>query len=139
MTSSSACTTSSSTQRGRRARAIPTIQWGRIKRTHEETRRYSSLSRDAQLRVLATFGHLLTLAGREAYDDQDDEGQGPLRLRDINEILHRVLSHIHALASHDRARYPDTVLVAILLEFGDERLRTQALSTLRSALDRNAF
>jgi hypothetical protein len=110
-----------------------------ILRTHEETRRYSSLSRDVQVRVLASFGHSLTIAAREAYDQQDAEGHDLRRPRDINEILHRVLSHIHALASHDRARYPDTVLVAILLECGHERLRMQALLVLRRALDRDAF
>lgn len=44
-----------------------------ILRTHEEIRRYSSLSRDAQVRVLASFGHALTIAAREAYDEQDAE------------------------------------------------------------------
>jgi hypothetical protein len=109
-----------------------------ILRSHEETRRYCGLSRDAQLRVLASFGHALTIAAREAYDERDAERQRLRRLCDINEILHRVLSHIHALARHDRARYPDTVLVAIFLDYGDEGLRAQVLSALRRALDGEA-
>jgi hypothetical protein len=108
-----------------------------ILKTHEETRRYCSLSRDAQVRVLASFGHFLTIVAREAYDEQDAD-EGLRHLRDINEILHRVLSHIDALASRDRARYPDTVLIAILLEYGGERLRAQVLSSLRRALDLSA-
>ena len=109
-----------------------------ILRTHLETRRYSSLSRNAQLGVLASFGHLLTIAAREASDDHDAKGDDVGRLRGINEILHRVLSHIHALASNDRVRYPDTVLVAVLLECGGEHLRATVLSALRRALDRDA-
>jgi hypothetical protein len=102
-------------------------------KTHEETRRYSSLSREAQLRVLASFGHSLTIAARAAYDEQDAESRR--RLHDINEILHRVLSHIRALATEDRARYPDTVLIATLLELGHEHLRSLVVSALRRGLD----
>jgi hypothetical protein len=39
-----------------------------ILRTHAETRRYSSLSRDGQIRVLASFGHALTPELRRALD-----------------------------------------------------------------------
>jgi hypothetical protein len=39
-----------------------------ILRTHAETRRYSSLSRDGQIRVLASFGHALTPDLRRALD-----------------------------------------------------------------------
>jgi hypothetical protein len=110
-----------------------------ILRTHEETRRYCSLPRDVQLRVLATFGHALTIAAREAWDEQAPEAHDMRRLLDINETLHRVLAHIDALANRRRARYPDTVIIATVLEYGNERLRAQALSALRGALDRYAL
>lgn len=109
-----------------------------VLRTHKETWRYSSLSRDAQARVLALFGLSLTIGAREAYGEQDVEGHHLRHLRDVNEVQHRVLAHVYALTSNDPARYPDTVIVAALLEIGHDHLRAHSLSALRRALDRVA-
>ena len=105
---------------------------------HEEVkRRFRSLPPDAQLRVLATFGHNLTIAARDTYEFQAPGVRAPQRLRDINEIQHRVLAHILALASVNKWRYPDDDLLSIVLEFGDDHVRSQSLWALDDALQRD--
>jgi hypothetical protein len=105
---------------------------------HEEaTRRFTSLSGEKQLRVLAAFGHSLTIAARDTYEVQAPGVRAPQRLRDINEIQHRVLAHILKLTAGDARRYPDDVLVSIMLEQDDEHLAAQTLSALEDALNRN--
>jgi len=98
---------------------------------------YTSLSGENQLRVLATFGHNLTIAARDTYEFQAPGVREPQRLRDINEIQHRVFGHILALhTGEDASRYPDDVLLATLLEHGDEHLQAQTLWALGDAIKR---
>jgi hypothetical protein len=100
--------------------------------------RFQGLSPDQQLRVLAAFGHNLTIAARDTYEFQAPGVQAPQRLRDINEIQHRVLAHILALSTRDTRRYPDDRLLSIALEHGDQHLRAQTLWALEDALNRQA-
>jgi hypothetical protein len=93
----------------------------------EATRRLSALSAEAQLRLLASFGHNLTVAARDTYEFQAPGVREPMRLRQINEIQHRVLAHILALSKSNQFRYPDDVLISIMLEHDDGHLRAQAL------------
>jgi len=104
----------------------------------EVTLRFQQLSADKQIRVLAAFGHNLTIAARDTYEFQSPGVRAPERLRDINEIHHRVLAHILALTTQDAWRYPDDTLLSIALENGDEHLRAQALWALEDALNRQA-
>ena len=100
-------------------------------------RRFERLPPNEQLRVLAGFGHNLTMVAR---DTHEVGGKGlllPERLRNINEVQHRVLAHIHALLLADPKRYPDGVLLSIFFEYGDEHLRAQTLSAFEDALNRN--
>ena len=54
---------------------------------HEDVkRRFRNLPPDAQLRVLATLGHNLTIAARDTYEFQAPGVRAPQRLRDINEF-----------------------------------------------------
>jgi hypothetical protein len=101
-------------------------------------RRFKKLAPDSQLRVLAAFGHNLTIAARDTYEFQAPGVRAPQRLRDINEIQHRVFGHILALATVNTWRYPDDDLIAIVLEFGDEHVRSQSLWALQDALERAA-
>ena len=64
--------------------------------------------------------------------------RAPERVRDINEIQHRVFGHILALATVDKWRYPDDDVITIVLEFGDEHVRAQSLWALQDALERAA-
>jgi hypothetical protein len=102
----------------------------------EIDRRYQSLSAEMQIRVLASFGHNLTIAARDSYEFQAPGVRAPQRLRDINEIQHRVFAHISALHTADVARYSDDALLAILLEHEDDHLQAQSLWALSDALER---
>jgi hypothetical protein len=59
------------------------------------------------------------------------------RLRAINEIQHRVLAHIGALAGRDERRYPNDVLLSIVLEDGDEHARARTLWAVEDAINRH--
>src|SRR5262249_39602902 len=95
----------------------------------------SRFSTGDKIRFLARLGWELTIAGRDAYTPKTEELTHPARLRAINEIQHRVLSHILALASKDPQRYPDDELVTMILdETQDPVLNAQ----VQSAFDRAA-
>ena len=90
------------------------------------TELYASLNRNAQIKLLSRFGFNLTIAARETYEVGTDQVLDPTRLREINEVQHRVLGHIGKLLSNDADRYPDHVLISILLRHDDMTLRAQA-------------
>jgi hypothetical protein len=104
----------------------------------EVTLRFQQLSADKQIRVLAAFGHNLTIAARDTYEFQAPGVRAPERLRSINEIQHRVLAHILALITQNACRYPDETLLSIALEHDDDHLRAQALWALEDDLNRQA-
>jgi hypothetical protein len=105
---------------------------------NEITLRFQQLPAEKQIRVLAAFGHNLTIAARDTYEFQAPGVRAPERLRHINEIQHRVLAHMLALIVQDARRYPADSLLSIALEYGDEHLQVQTLRALADALDRQA-
>jgi hypothetical protein len=78
----------------------------------------------------------LTIAARDTYEFQAPRVRAPQRLREINEIQHRVFGHILALHTVDAWRSPDDVLLAILLEHDDDHLQAQSQWALADALER---
>lgn len=102
----------------------------------EPARRYSSYLPEQQIRLLAGFGHNLTIAARDTYDFQAPGVRDPERLRQINEVHHRVFAHIRALTSSNEWRYPDDVLISILLEHEDKHLAEQTLWAFEEAIKR---
>ncbi len=100
----------------------------------EATRRFSGLSTEQQIRVLAAFGHNLTVAARDTYEVGAAGVENPERLRDINEIQHRLWAHIASLATSGARRYPDNSLLAIAFTFGDQHLQTQTRQAFEHAL-----
>jgi hypothetical protein len=102
----------------------------------EITRRYQSLSSETQARALLTFGHSLTVAARDTYEVQAAGVRALQRLSEINELQHRVFAQILALLMVDPHRYPDDVLVAMLLRHNDDHLRAQSLRAFADALER---
>ena len=100
------------------------------------TQVFRSLAAEAQLRLLAAFGHNLTIAARDTYEFQAPGVRSPERLRGINEIQHRVFAHILKLSKSEGPRYPDDVLVSIMLENDDEHLRKQAIWAFEDAFKR---
>jgi hypothetical protein len=82
---------------------------------------FASLSTNDKIRFLSRLGWELTIAGRDAYKPQTEELTHPTRLRAINEIQHCIFSHLYALASDNSVRYPDDVIVTIILEESRDR------------------
>ena len=96
---------------------------------------FSNLSTNDKIRFLSRFGWELTIVGRDAYELQTEELTHPARLRAINEIQHRVFSHLYSLASDSSNHYPDDVLIAIILDEGQDRVLNEQV---HSAFDRAA-
>ena len=79
----------------------------------EAITRYSRLSRERQIRVLASYGHCVTIAARGTYVAGTEEVADPPQLRHANELLHRVLGHIRDLADDTSKRFPDEVIFSM--------------------------
>lgn len=95
---------------------------------------YQSLPSAAQVEALVRFAYELTLVGRDTYKPGTLELQHPGRLRSLNEMQHRVASHVLALLTDDPGRYPDEVLVSAFLEQDDAELRPQVAAALARSL-----
>ena len=80
---------------------------------------YSTLSAADQLRVLADYAHDLTIIARGTYIPQTEDIADPQRLRLLNEVQHRVTGHMRHLISGNTERYPDDVIVRIIIAEDD--------------------
>jgi hypothetical protein len=69
---------------------------------------------------LIRFAHALTIMARDTYAVGEDGLTNPSRLRIINELQHRVTSFLIALIKNEVKRYPDDVLLRILLEHPED-------------------
>lgn len=98
--------------------------------------KFSALDRDDQLIFLAKFGHNLTIVARDTFVPQSDGVHSPERLRKLSELQHRIFSHIHDLLSPSEGIRPDDVIVSIMLEQSDERLKAQTSWAFDDALKR---
>ena len=87
---------------------------------------YSSLNRAAQIKLLFRFGFNLTVVARDTYEVGTEGVIDPRRLRQINEVQHRVLVHIDKLLNDDPNRYPDDALISMLLHHDNVPLCSQA-------------
>jgi hypothetical protein len=87
---------------------------------------YSSLNRTAQVKLLSRFGFNLAVAARDTYEAGTEELIDPPRLRRINEVQHHVFGHIGKLLNDDPDRYPDDVLISLLLHHDSIALCSQA-------------
>jgi hypothetical protein len=83
---------------------------------------YSALSASEQLRVLADYAHDLTVIARGTYVAQTEDIAHPRRLRLLNEVQHRVTGHMRHLIAGNTKRYPDDVIVRIIIAEDDAEL-----------------
>lgn len=72
--------------------------------------------------------HELTIIARDSYEVGGDSLTNPQRMRRINEIQHRVSDFLCALQRKSQHRYPDDVLVRIILEHPDDLELEQQLN-----------
>lgn len=87
--------------------------------------RFLDLSDREKIETLVHLSHELTILARDTYDVGSTHLLHPSRLRTINEVQHRITGHVLALLHNDPARYPDEVLLQIVLEQEDAELRRQ--------------
>jgi hypothetical protein len=99
---------------------------------------FRGLSSTAQVEALVRLAHELTILGRDAYDPASAGLRHPQRLRCLNEIQHRVTSHVRALLAADSGRYSDEVLASLILEQDDPELRRQVAAAFARSLSSEA-
>lgn len=82
---------------------------------------FSSYSVEEQEEFLARLMHELTVLARDSYEVGQDGLTNPQRMRRINELQHRVSANLCALLRGDSQRFPDDVLIRIILEHPDDK------------------
>lgn len=78
---------------------------------------YSSKDKEE---FLAHLIHELTIIARDSYEVGQNGLTNPQRMRRINEVQHQISGFLCALLSNNAHRYPDDVLVRIILEHPDD-------------------
>jgi hypothetical protein len=87
---------------------------------------FRALPAQEKVETLVRLSHELTILARDTYQAGTLGLLHPARLRAINEVQHRITAHVLALLRNDADRYPDDVLVNIILEHDDDlELRRQ--------------
>jgi hypothetical protein len=95
---------------------------------------FRSLPSAAQVQALTRLAFELTIVARDAYEPSSLELRRPRWLRSLNEVQHTVTSHVLALLAASPDRYPDEVLVSIILEQDDPELRRQIAAAFTRSL-----
>ncbi|HLL16925.1 MAG TPA: hypothetical protein VK388_17830 [Pyrinomonadaceae bacterium] len=91
---------------------------------------FISYSSDEKAEFIAQLIYELTLLARESYETGGDGLDDPKRVRHINELQHHTSAYLSALLRSDAGRYPDDVLVRIVLDHADDPgLSRQLLKT----------
>ena len=81
---------------------------------------FSHYSGKDQRDFLVQFAHMLTILARGTYEAGGDGLTEPTRLRRLNETQHHILGFLLALLRQDSHRYPEEVLVRLMLEHEDD-------------------
>ena len=89
---------------------------------------FSALAPGEQAEFLALLAHELTIVARDPDEVGQDGLTDPARMRVINEIQHRVTAALIAMLKSDPRRYPDDVLVRIVLEHPEDTGLQQQLA-----------
>ena len=89
---------------------------------------FVSYSHSEKKEFLAQLMYELTLIARDSYEVGQDGLTNPQRVRRINEVQHRVSAFLWALLRDDPHRFPDDVLVRIVLEHEDDEILRRELS-----------
>jgi hypothetical protein len=87
---------------------------------HQAIEIFCKYSPQEKIDFLAQFAHPLTILARETYAVGEDGLTNPSRLRIMNEIQHRVTGFLVALRKLDMKRYPDDVLMRLLLDHPED-------------------
>ncbi|HKS29413.1 MAG TPA: hypothetical protein VJS44_16400 [Pyrinomonadaceae bacterium] len=82
---------------------------------------FSSYSLEEQREFLTRLIHELTVLARDSYEVGKDGLTNPQRMRRINEVQHRISANLYALLHGGSYRFPDDVLMRIVLEHEDDK------------------
>ncbi|MBI3327277.1 MAG: hypothetical protein HYZ81_11325 [Nitrospinae bacterium] len=81
---------------------------------------FCKYSPQEKIDFLIQVAHALTILARDSYAVGEDGLTNPPRLRIINEIQHRLTGFLVALRKQDLKRYPEDVLVRMILEHPED-------------------
>jgi hypothetical protein len=96
--------------------------------TDEAAAVFSSYSPVERAEFVAQLIYELTLVARENYGADGEGLSDPQRARRVNELQHRLSAFLWALLRQDAKRYPDEVLVRMILEQTDDPALGRQLS-----------
>src|SRR5215475_7239232 len=94
---------------------------------HQAIKIFRNYSPQEKIDFLVHLAHALTILARDTYEVGGEGLTQPARLRRITEVQHRVLGSIIALTKDETKRYPDEVLVRLILEHPEDRDLQQQL------------
>lgn len=95
---------------------------------------FRNYSRREKIDFLLHLAHALTILARDTCEARREGLTQPARLRRVTEVQHRVLSSLIALTKNETKRYPDEVLVRLILEHPEDRDLQQQLEQAFSHL-----
>ena len=101
---------------------------------HQAIEIFHNYSPQEKIDFLVHLAHALTILARDTYEVGGEGLTQPARLRRITEVQHRVLGSIIALTKDETKRYPDEVLVRLILEHPEDRDLQQQLEQAFSHL-----
>ena len=95
--------------------------------------KFRNLSNQQQILLLAVYAHQLTITTRGGYEiGTESLSNGPY-VRNMNEIQHRVTSAIVSRLRENSTRYPDDVLIDIIVGHNWKHLSCDFERAWRSA------
>jgi hypothetical protein len=95
---------------------------------------FSAYSFDEKKEFLAQLMYELTIVARFSYEEDGEGLTNPQRVRRVNEVQHRLSAFLGKLLREDTRRYPDELIVRMVLEHpGDDDLGQQMASAFESA------
>jgi len=97
---------------------------------------YSFLTNDEQTKFLAHFSHYLTVVARDTYEVGTENITNQPKMRTVNEIQHRISSHLLSLLEDSQERYPDDVLMQIIFEQNDKEFKKEVMWAFEKVAER---
>jgi hypothetical protein len=110
---------------------------GKLMTASESITVFLSYSSEEKEDFLAHLMHELSIIARDSYEVGQDGLTNPQRVRRINEVQHQVSAFLCALLRGDPQRYPDDVLLKIILEHPDDNILERQLNDAFARLTRN--
>src|SRR5216684_1586414 len=82
---------------------------------------WNSLALSKRIQLCARLCHSLTIVARGAYGDGGDSPPDSQRLRDINEMQHRLTSAVHEMLTTGDCTYADQIVIPIFFNPYDDK------------------